>query len=95
MGDGTARLSDRAPGGDDPRAVAFDAAVVDALGSGDPAALTGLDQRDGAGLLAAGVPAWRAVGTALLVARPDRRWTATVTSHAVPYGVSYVVATWD
>ena len=84
------------PAAHDPRAVGVRRGRGRRAGlAGTRAALTGLDQRDGAGLVAAGVPAWRAVGTALLVARPDRRWTATVTSHAVPYGVSYVVATWD
>ena len=94
MGDGTARLSEgtrrRRPARGRVRRCRGRRA-----GLRGPGALTGLDQRDGADLLAAGVPAWRAVGSALLVARPDRRGRRTVTSHAVPYGVSYVVATWD
>jgi len=95
MGDGTACLSDRAPGSLDPGAAAFDATVVAALGSGDPATLAGLDPVEGARLLAAGVPAWRAVGTVLRDATGgERRWDAKVTAHEAPYGVSYLVATW-
>ena len=88
MGDGTARLSERAPGGTDPRAVGFDAAVVDALAPGDPSALVGLDPRDGADLVVggrAGVACGR--GQRCSSPDPDRRWAAMVTSHAVPYGV--------
>jgi hypothetical protein len=95
MGDGTARLSERAPGGLDQRAAAYDAVVLDALSSGDPHVLAALDPRDGAELMAAGVPVWRAVGAALLANRQDRRWDARLTSHVAPYGVSYVVATWS
>jgi hypothetical protein len=95
MGDGTARLSERAPGGLDQRAPAYDAVVLDALSSGDPHVLAALDPGDGEELMAAGVPVWRAVGAALLARWRDRRWEAEVTSHAAPYGVSYVVATWS
>jgi hypothetical protein len=96
MGDSTARLSERAPGSLDPAAAAFDATVVAALASGDPAALAALDPVGGARLLAAGVPAWRCVGTALLAVKgADRRWSAAVRAHEAPYGVSYVVASWS
>jgi hypothetical protein len=95
MGDGTARLSERAPGGLDPAAIDYDSEVLGALASGDPAALADLDPATGARMMAAGAPAWRAVGAAL---RTDssgrRRWTARVLSHQAPYGVSYLVATW-
>jgi hypothetical protein len=95
MGDGPARLSDRAPGGLDPEAAVLDAQIAEALGSGDPAALELLDAEAGARLLAAGTPAWRAVGSALREAHgADSRWDATVAAHRAPYGVSYLVATW-
>jgi len=96
MGDGTARLSDRAPGALDPAAAAFDATAVAALGSGDPEALAALDPVVGARLLAAGVPAWRYVGRAIVGAEgAGRRWTARVRAHEAPYGVSYIVASWS
>ncbi len=95
MGDGPARLSDRAPGGLDPEAAVLDAQIAAALGSGDPSALASLDAEVGARLLAAGTPAWRAVGAALSEAHgAERRWDATVAAHRAPYGVSYLVATW-
>jgi hypothetical protein len=65
MGDGSARRSERAPGYVDDRAAGFDAAVAEALATGDAAALRNLDPVLGAELLAAGVPAWRAVGRML------------------------------
>jgi hypothetical protein len=95
MGDGSARLSERAPGGVDPRGAAYDEGVAAALASGDPSRLTDLDLREGAELLAAGAPVWSAVGAQLLATSgPDRRWRATVAAHEAPYGVSYLVATW-
>ncbi|HVC74159.1 MAG TPA: hypothetical protein VNC85_10330 [Mycobacteriales bacterium] len=79
VGDGSARRSERAPGYVDPRAEPFDAA-----------ALRDLDPVLGADLLAAGVPAWRAVGRALA----GRRFEADLSYDAAPYGVGYFVAFW-
>jgi hypothetical protein len=90
VGDGSARRSERAPGYVDPRAEPFDAAVATALGTGDAAALRDLDPALGADLLAAGVPAWRAVGRALA----GRRFAADLRYDAAPYGVGYFVAFW-
>ena len=92
LGDGSARRSERAPGYVDPRAGAFDAAVEAALASGDAAGLRDLDPALGADLLASGVPAWRAVGTALAPAAPLE---AELLYAEAPYGVGYFVATWQ
>ena len=90
VGDGSARRTERAPGYVDPRAEAFDADVASALAAGDAAALRDLDPGLGADLLAAGVPAWRAVGRALA----GRRYQADLLYDAAPYGVGYFVAAW-
>jgi hypothetical protein len=91
VGDGSARRTERAPGYVDPRAEPFDAAVAAALAAGDAAALRDLDPALGADLLAAGVPAWRAVGRAL----DGRRYEADLLYAAAPYGVGYFVASWS
>lgn len=90
VGDGSARRSERAPGYVDPRAGPFDAAVAAALATGDAGALRDLDPALGADLLAAGVPAWRAVGRALA----GHRYAADLLYDAAPYGVGYFVAFW-
>jgi hypothetical protein len=90
MGDGSARRSLKAPGYLDPAAEPFDAAVAGALRSGDAAALADLDVVEGERLLAAGVPVWRAVGSALA----GRRITACLRYDDAPYGVGYLVADW-
>jgi len=90
MGDGSARRSLKAPGYLDEGAGPFDAEVARALGAGDADALAGLDLLDGARLLAAGAPVWRAVGQALA----GRRITARLHLDAAPFGVGYLVASW-
>jgi hypothetical protein len=90
MADGSARRSVRAPGYLDPAAEPFDAAVSAALAAGDAAALAGLDTAEGERLLAAGVPTWRAVGTAL----SGRSVLARLHHDAAPFGVGYLVADW-
>ena len=90
MGDGSARRTVKAPGYLDPAAGPFDAAVADALRDGDAAALARLDPAEGERLLASGVPAWRAVGGALI----DRGVTARLHHDAAPFGVGYLVADW-
>jgi hypothetical protein len=88
VADGTAKRTLKAPGHLDERAEAFDAAVVEAIGKGDPAALAALDQGLADELWAAGLPAWSAL--AGLVGP----WTARLLYADAPYGVGYVVATW-
>jgi hypothetical protein len=91
MGDGSARHSVKAPGHLDPAAEPFDGAVAGALGRGDPVALAALDDVEGARLLAAGVPVWRAVGAALA----DRSVVARLHAATAPFGVGYLVADWS
>ncbi|MPQ96367.1 hypothetical protein GB931_00195 [Modestobacter sp. I12A-02628] len=90
MGDGSARRSEKAPGALDPAAAPFDAAVARALADGDAAALAALDPGQGERLLAAGVPAWRAVGAALA----GRALAGELLHDEAPFGVGYLVATW-
>ena len=91
VGDGSARRTERAPGYVDRRAEPFDAAVAAALAAGDAGALRDLDPALGTDLLAAGVPAWRAVGRALA----GRRYRADLLYDEAPYGVGYFVAVWE
>ncbi|SOE03750.1 hypothetical protein SAMN06272739_4326 [Blastococcus haudaquaticus] len=90
MGDGSARRTMKAPGYLDEAAAPFDAAVADALSSGDANALAGLDVDEGERLLADGVPVWRAVGAAL----SGGRITARLHHDAAPFGVGYLAASW-
>jgi hypothetical protein len=90
MGDGSARRGVGAPGYLEERAAPFDAAVAEALGAGDAAALEALDPDLGAELLAAGVSAWRAAGRLL----DGRHYDAELLYSDDPYGVGYLVAAW-
>lgn len=90
LGDGSARRSTTAPGYLDERAAGFDAAVADALRSGDGRELEKLDGELAAELLAAGVPAWHAAAAVLA----DRHYTTSLRYDEAPYGVGYFVATW-
>ena len=90
MGDGSARRTLKAPGYLDPAAGPFDATVAAAMSSGNAEALGGLDLADAGRLLAAGAPAWSAVGGALSGRRP----IATMRYDDAPYGVGYLVADW-
>ena len=91
LGDGSARRSVKAPGYLDDDAAPFDAAVAAALAAGDAAALAALDAAEGERLLAAGVPVWRAVGSALDGRAPAG---AELLYDEAPFGVGYLVASW-
>ena len=91
MGDGSARRSLKAPGHLDEAAAPFDDAVAVVLSAGDPGALAAIDHAEGARLLAAGVPTWRAVGAALA----GREVTGRLHAHEAPFGVGYLVADWS
>jgi hypothetical protein len=90
VGDGSARRSVKAPGYLDESAGPFDASVAQALGTGDADALAALDPVAGERLLAAGVPTWRALGSALA----GRAVTARLHYDDAPFGVGYLVADW-
>jgi hypothetical protein len=90
MGDGSACRTQRAPGDRHSRAVAFDEAVVAALGQADARGLAALDPTLGAAVLAAGVPAWRVAGRLLA----DVSYDARLLYADDPYGVGYYVAAW-
>jgi hypothetical protein len=91
LGDGTARLSERAPGYLDPRAAGYDATVAAALGTADAEALLGLDPALSDELLAAGRPAWQVLAGAVR----GGGWRATLRYSGAPYGVAYHVASWE
>jgi hypothetical protein len=101
VADGSACRSEKAPGHLDPRAEAFDATLVDALRTGDPGRLLGLDPALGAQLLAAGrAPLQVLAGAAEAAAETAGTGGATGRMDAVldhvsdPYGVLYAVARW-
>ena len=89
--DGSAKRSDSAPGSLDPRAEAFDAGVLAALGQADPVGLASLDAELGTQLLADGVHVWRSLGVALR----DRSWHSAVAAELnAPFGVGYLTGAW-
>ncbi|MER0244238.1 class III extradiol dioxygenase subunit B-like domain-containing protein [Streptomyces sp. HSW2009] len=90
-GDGSARRTLKAPGYLDERAAAFDAAVAQALGTADVAALTALDVPLARDLLACGRSAWQV----LAGAAPGAALHGELLYDEAPYGVGYVVATWS
>jgi hypothetical protein len=90
VGDGSAKRTEKAPGHLDLRAEAFDRSVERALADGDPESLAALDAALAAELWASGVTAWRAV----LRLAPGP-WRGRVLYADAPYGVGYVVATWE
>lgn len=90
VADGSARRGERAPGHLDERAHDFDAAITEALRTGDLATLRGLDLGLAAELLVAGAPVLRELG---------KRLTGVTEAHldyaADPFGVQYWVARWE
>ena len=88
MADGSACRSLRAPGYLDPRAAAFDAAIADAVRSGDLTPLRAMDQDLARELLAAGRPGWQVLAGAM----PGRAPSSEILYNADPFGVFYLVA---
>jgi hypothetical protein len=93
MGDGSARRSIAAPGYLDERAATFDASVASALARADAEALLALDAELARDLMAAGRAGWQVLAGAAHAADPE--WTATLRYDDAPFGVGYLVATWD
>ena len=91
LGDGSACRGEKAPGYDDPRAPEADQRVAAALAAGDPAGLGTLDPTLAADLLMAGRAPWQV----LAGAAGGRDWRADLLYEAAPYGVTYLVATWE
>ncbi len=89
-GDGTARLSEKAPGHFDPAAEAWDDGIARSLGSGDVEELARLDPGAAESLLASGRAPWQV----LAGAAADSAWRADLSYRAAPYGVSYMAGTW-
>ena len=88
IADGTARRTLKAPGYLDDRAGPYDAAVEQALSTGDIAALTTVDRRLAAELMASGWAALQVLAAAVGTARVE-----TALHYAgAPYGVGYLVA---
>jgi len=92
VGDGSARCTPAAPGHFDERAAPFTASVRAALGTGDMAALAGLDATLAADLMAVGRAAWQVLAGAV---GPRRRVPGDVLYDDAPFGVSYLAAVLD
>jgi len=88
MADGSACRSLRAPGYLDPRAAAFDAAIEEAVRSGDLGPLRAMDQGLARELLADGRPGWQVLAGAM----PGRAPSTEILYKADPFGVFYLVA---
>ena len=95
MANGAAAHSEHAPGGDDPRSRGFDADLVTAMSSGDPAQLADTC-RVRAGLAAElhdeTLPALAALAE---LARGSGAATAEMLHYSAPLGIGYLVATWQ
>lgn len=92
IGDGSARLSVKAPGYFDPGAQSFDEQMAEALASGDPSLLAKLDGAVAAEQMSSGFEAWYATGLALQ-SQGAHRWQAE-SAYEAPYGVGYFTASW-
>ncbi|KRF21084.1 hypothetical protein ASG90_01335 [Nocardioides sp. Soil797] len=90
VGDGSARRGEKAPGHLDERSFDFDTSVEKALRDCDAGALCALDDSLGSNLLAAGVPAFRALGSL-----PGASEHSAVVDYADdPLGVQYWIVRW-
>ncbi len=99
MGDGSARLGEKAPGYLDARAAPFDAVVAAALAVADTATLAALDVQLGVELLVGGIGPWKLLGGKLLGSIGNQRsrqkqWQAELLYSGAPFGVNYLVAAW-
>lgn len=90
MADASSTRTEKAPGSWQPGALAFDARVGAALGSGDPARVADLDLGTAQEVGAQGWAAWRAAA----IATAATSWRARLYYQGAPYGVGYLVASW-
>jgi hypothetical protein len=91
LGEGSARLSVKAPGYLDQRAEGFDAGIARSLASADAdGGLAGLDDELAFELMASGRAPWQ-----VLTGAAHRQLRATLLHRAAPYGVGYLVAVWN
>lgn len=98
MGDGSACLTERAPGYRDPRAEPYDTAVAKALAQADTAALADLDPAVSREIQAAGRAPWQVLAGAATAPpgdRPGAAFDAELLAYEAPYGVGYFVASWN
>ncbi|MEW2352749.1 hypothetical protein [Spirillospora sp. NPDC029432] len=95
MGDGSACLTEKAPGYLHPDAGAYDAAVARALERADAAALAALDPKVSHEVQAAGRAAWQVLAGAAVTAPAPARYESELLAYEAPYGVGYFVASWD
>ncbi len=91
MGDGSARKATGVPGAPDPAADQYDAEVAAALAAADPGRLARLDTALDDVLSVAGRAAWQVLAGAAAGGAPRGRLRCA----AAPFGVSYLVASWD
>ncbi|WP_431898646.1 hypothetical protein [Nonomuraea sp. bgisy101] len=90
MGDGSARLTEKAPGYLHPAAPPYNEGIAGALAGGDAGALAALDPEEAAELWVGG----RAAFQVLAGAAGGARLQAELLESTAPYGVGYFVATW-
>ncbi|MEH1101694.1 class III extradiol dioxygenase subunit B-like domain-containing protein [Micromonospora sp. CPCC 205561] len=93
LGDGSACRGEKAPGYDDPRARPYDEGVARALATVDADALLGLDEAASAELRVAGRAPWQVLAGA--VRATGGAWRGELHHDSAPYGVAYLVATWE
>ena len=90
VADGGARRGEKAPGHLDERTFAVDAAIVAAVGDGDPTPLLGLDAALCEDLMITGRAAWQVMA----MAAAGGIWRGRVDLADDPFGVLYVVGAW-
>jgi hypothetical protein len=91
MGDASARRAAQAPGVPDPQAEEYDEEVAEALAAADTRWLARLDPALDSELVVAGRAAWQV----LAGAAEGRRLHGRLLCMSAPYGVTYLVATWQ
>ncbi|MFI7574872.1 class III extradiol dioxygenase subunit B-like domain-containing protein [Micromonospora sp. NPDC049497] len=93
LGDSSACRGEKSPGYDDPRAPAYDEGVARALADADTEALLDLDPGLSAELKVAGRAPWQVLAGAVRAAGGE--WRGELRHHSAPYGVAYLVASWE